>query len=109
MEIDLYAILVKAGASEEDARKVVDGLKQYITMEIARSNQLVVEKLDSIRNDLGTKIDAMRTINEDREKVDAKAKAERERRSQLARWVVTTAIAVAGLTFGALKALGYLH
>jgi len=102
MDIELYTSLVKLNASDEDARKVVQALKQYIAMEIAQATQPLIAKMDSVQGTLSAQIQAIAQVK-------TQTDAERDRRSQLVRWVIGTVLGSVATTVTVLKIVGLLH
>ncbi len=99
MHIALFTALKSLNVTDEKAQEVVDAVQDYIAMQISQATQPILNRMDSMQGVLSSKIDAIATVK-------AQTEAERERRNQLARWVVGTTIAAVAATLGVLKAFG---
>lgn len=99
MHIELFTALKSLNVTDEKAQEVVEAVQDYIAMQISQATQPILNRMDSMQGVLSSKIDAIATVK-------AQTEAERERRNQLARWVVGTTIAAVAATLGVLKAFG---
>lgn len=99
MHIDLFTALKSINVTDEKAQEVVEAVQDYIAMQISQATQPILNRMDSMQGVLSSKIDAIATVK-------AQTEADRERRNQLARWVVGTTIAAVAATIGVLKAFG---
>ncbi len=99
MHIELFTALKSINVTDEKAQEVVEAVQDYIAMQISQATQPILNRMDSMQGVLSSKIDAIATVK-------AQTEAERERRNQLARWVVGTTIAAVAATLGVLKAFG---
>jgi hypothetical protein len=99
MHIELFTALKSLNVTDEKAQEVVEAVQDYIAMQISQATQPILNRMDSMQGVLSSKIDAIATVK-------AQTEAERERRNQLARWVVGTSIAAVAATLGVLKAFG---
>lgn len=101
MHIDLFVALKSVSVDDKAAKDVVEAIESYIAMQISQATQLALDRMDSMQAVLLSKIDALITVK-------GQLEAERERRNQLVRWVVSTSIATAAATLGVLKAFGVI-
>lgn len=99
MHIELFTALKSLNVTDEKAQEVVEAVQDYIAMQISQATQPILNRMDSMQGVLSSKIDAIATVK-------AQTEAERERRNQLARWVIGTSIAAVAATLGVLKAFG---
>lgn len=99
MHIELFTALKSLNVTDEKAKEVVEAVQDYIAMQISQATQPILNRMDSMQGVLSSKIDAIATVK-------AQTEADRERRNQLARWVIGTGIAAVAATLGVLKAFG---
>ena len=100
--LDLYKALKKVGIEDEDATNLVASIDDHITMRVEQATQPVLNKLDNVQGVLLAQIAAIGQVK-------TQTDAERDRRAQLVRWVIGTAIAVVPITLAVLKAFNLLH
>jgi uncharacterized protein YPO0396 len=108
MKLELYKALRSINIEEAQVNAVIQAMDTHIDNRISQATQPLLSKLDSVQNGLtsvqtvlSSKIDAIVQVKTETEK-------ERDRRSQLVRWVIGTALAAVGTTLAVLKAMGYI-
>lgn len=102
MHLALYKALVAANIPQEQATQLVEAMDAHIAQRISDAITPVTSKMDANQSVLLAEIGKVVAVKKDVE-------AEKERRSQLVRWVVVTAISAIVATVTVLKGFGLLH
>jgi hypothetical protein len=102
MHLALYKALIGVNIPEEQATQLVEAMDAHIAQRISDAIVPLTSKIDHNQGVLLAEIGKVASVKKELD-------ADKERRAQLVRWVIVTAISAAGLTLGILKGFGLLH
>jgi len=102
MHLALFKALVAANIPQEQATQLVEAMDAHIAQRISEAITPVTSKMDANQSVLLAEIGKIASVKKELD-------AEKERRAQLVRWVIVTAISAIVGTVPVLKGFGLLH